>query len=82
MKYQGMMVVVDLCQDLKDNIVTCDQFFASYDSRRVLKGNFTIIDTIRKNKNCTPPGLLVTTENVANTTLQKHQANLLFFKVH
>ncbi|XP_062339666.1 piggyBac transposable element-derived protein 4-like [Osmerus eperlanus] len=49
---QGMRVVLDVTEGLKDRNVTCDNFFTSYELGRELMAtrNMTMVGTMRKNK--------------------------------
>ncbi|CAB4067319.1 unnamed protein product [Lepeophtheirus salmonis] len=59
-KNQGMRVVLDLTEGLRDHNVTCDNFFTSYQlGQQLLKRKITMVGTVRKNKPELPPALLV-----------------------
>ncbi|XP_046872053.1 piggyBac transposable element-derived protein 4-like, partial [Hypomesus transpacificus] len=60
---QGMCVVLDMTDGLKDRNVTCDNFFTSYDLGRELMAtrNMTMVGTVRKNRSELPSELLTTT---------------------
>ncbi|XP_062305998.1 uncharacterized protein LOC134029314 [Osmerus eperlanus] len=49
---QGMRVVLDVTEGLKDRNVTCDNFFTSYELGRELMAtrNMTVVGTVRKNR--------------------------------
>ncbi|XP_046905958.1 piggyBac transposable element-derived protein 4-like [Hypomesus transpacificus] len=60
---QGMRVVLDMTDGLKDRNVMCDNFFTSYDLGRELMAtrNMTMVGTVRKNRTELPSELLTTT---------------------
>ncbi|XP_067108275.1 LOW QUALITY PROTEIN: piggyBac transposable element-derived protein 4-like [Osmerus mordax] len=49
---QGMRVLLDVTEGLKDRNVTCDNFFTSYELGRELMAtrNMTVVGTVRKNR--------------------------------
>lgn len=58
-KNQGMRVVLDVTEGLRDRNVTCDNFFTSYElGQQLLKRKMTMVGTIRKNKPELPLALL------------------------
>ncbi|XP_062310092.1 piggyBac transposable element-derived protein 4-like [Osmerus eperlanus] len=59
---QGMRVVLDGTEGLKDRNVTCDNFFTSYELGRELMAtrNMTVVGTVRKNRAELPSELLTT----------------------
>ncbi|XP_062308098.1 piggyBac transposable element-derived protein 4-like [Osmerus eperlanus] len=59
---QGMRVVLDVTEGLKDRNVTCDNFFTSYELGRELMAtrNMTVVGTVRKNRAELPSELLTT----------------------
>ena len=54
-KIQGTTVKVDLTSELRDQSVTCDNFFTSYNlGQLLLKRKLSMLQTIQKNKPVLP----------------------------
>lgn len=59
-KNQGERVVMDLVDGLKGHNVTMDNFFTSYSlGLKLIQKDLTMVGTLRKNKKCIPPKLLI-----------------------
>lgn len=76
-KNQGQLVVLELCENLSNRNITCDNFFTLFELAKKLKTQrMTLVGTFRKNRKELPPILVDVRRKPIYTTVEAYNHTL------